>query len=165
MTAALAPSVAPIEDDLRGAEAPARSAVERRLDRHRADGAPFAVLAVEADDAERLRAAAAAGGADAGALPALEGAVRGAARPGDAVVREPGGRLWLVAPHLDAPGGRALAEQIAAAVAAAGAPHGAPLRASLGVAACPADGADADALLERAEERLFAAQAAGVPVV
>jgi len=70
-----------------------------------------------------------------------------------------------VAPHLDAPGGRALAEQIAAAVAAAGAPHGAPLRASLGVAACPADGADADALLERAEERLFAAQAAGVPVV
>jgi GGDEF domain-containing protein len=157
--AAFAP---PIEHALRRAEEPALVAVERRLDVHRRDGAPFAVLAVEADDAERLRAA---GGAEAEALGAFEAAVRGAVRPGDAVVREPGERLWVVAPGLDAPAARALAEARAAAAAAAAAPHGAPLRAVVGAAACPADGTDARALLDRADERLFAARAAGRPTV
>jgi two-component system cell cycle response regulator len=91
--------------------------------------------------------------------------VRGAVRPGDAVVREPGERLWVVAPGLDAPAARALAEALAAAAAAAAAPHGAPLRAVVGAAACPADGTDARALLDRADERLFAARAAGRPTV
>jgi|SRR5215218_2838277 len=156
--AALAP---PIEDALRGAEDPALAAVDRRLELHRRDGAPFALLAVEADDAERLHAA---GGADADALRALEAAVRAAVRAGDAVVRDGGERLWVLGPGRDAAAGRALAEVIAEAVAAAGAPHGAPLRAAIGVAACPADGTDARALVDRADERLFAARAAGRPV-
>ena len=89
--AALAPAVA---TDLAGAEEPWRAAIERRI----APPArrPFAVLAVEADDAERLLAA---GGADAAALVAFERAVRGAVGPGDAVVRERAGRLWVVAPR------------------------------------------------------------------
>jgi GGDEF domain-containing protein len=157
--AVLAP---PIGADLASAEEPWRAAVERRLDAHRRDGAPFALLAVEAGDAERLLAA---GGSDAAALDALEPAVRGAVRPGDAVVRERAGRLWVLAPGTDGEAARALAAHIAEAVAASAAPHGVPLEAAVGIAACPADGNDAGTLAARADERLFAARAAGVPVV
>jgi GGDEF domain-containing protein len=152
----------PVAADLASAEEPWRPAIESRLDAHRRDGRPFAVLAVEADDAERLAAAAPA---DTTALAALETALRGAARPGDAVVRERAGRLWVIAPALDPDGGRALAMQVADAIASAAAPHGAPLRAALGLASCPEDGTDAHALARRADERLFSARAAGVPLL
>ena len=151
----------PVADDLAAAEEPWRGAVERRLDAHRRDGATFALLVVEAADAERLLAA---GGADAEALEAVEPAVRGAVRPGDAVVRERAGRVWVVAPGADGDTARALAEAIAAAASQAAATHGAPLAVAAGVAACPADGIEAGDLGTRADERLFAAQAAGVPV-
>ena len=151
----------PVADDLAAAEEPWRAAVERRLDAHRRDGAAFALLVVEAADAERLLAA---GGADAGALDAVEPAVRGAVRPGDAVVRERAGRVWVVAPGADGDTARALAEAIAAAASQAAATHGAPLAVAAGVAACPAAGIEAGDLGTRADERLFAAQAAGVPV-
>jgi predicted signal transduction protein with EAL and GGDEF domain len=39
-----------------------------------------------------------------------------------------------------------------------------PLAIAIGVAASPADGVDADALTARADEALFAARAAGVPI-
>jgi GGDEF domain-containing protein len=152
----------PLAADLVAAEEPWRAAVERRLEAHRRDGADFALLVVEAADAERLLAA---GGADAEALDAVEPAVRGAARPGDAVVRERAGRVWVVAPGADGEAARALARDLAAAVAEAAAPHGRPLEVAVGVAACPADGAEASALGACADERLFAAHAAGVPVV
>jgi GGDEF domain-containing protein len=143
--------------DLADAEEPWRPAVERAL----SGGAPFALLAVEAADAERLLAA---GGADAAALAAVEPAVRGAVRAGDTVVRERPGRLWVVAPAPDAAAARPLAEAIVAAVAGAAAPHGVPLQAAAGIAAFPGDGDDAGALAACADERLFAAQAAGATV-
>jgi GGDEF domain-containing protein len=152
----------PVEDALRGAEEPWLVAVERLLAAHRRDGAAFAVLVVEAADAERLRAA---GGGEAAVLEPVEAAVRAAVRPGDPVVRERVGRLWIVAPGLDAGAARELAERLAAAIGAAAAPHGTPLAAAAGIATCPADGEDARALVDRADERLFAALAAGVPVV
>src|SRR4051812_10226460 len=157
--AVLAP---PIGADLASAEEPWRAAVERRLHAHRHDGAAFAPLVGEAADPERLLAA---GGADAAALDALEPAVRGAVRPGDAVVRERAGRVWVLAPGSGADDAMALAEQLAVAVAAAAAPHGAPLQAAVGIAACPADGDDGGELAARADERLYAALAAGVSVV
>ncbi len=147
----------PAAADLARAEEPWRPAVERAL----AGAAPFALLVVEAADAERLLAA---GGADAAAVAAVEPAVRGAARPGDTVVRERSGRLWVIAPAPDGAAARALAEAIAAAVSAAAAPHGVPLQAAAGVAAFPADGDDAGALAACADERLFAAQAEGATV-
>src|SRR5438046_32073 len=76
---------APLGIGLAGAEEPWREAIEGALDAHGRDGAPFAVLAVEVADAERLLAA---GGRDAAALVAFERGVRAAVRPGDAVVRE-----------------------------------------------------------------------------
>jgi GGDEF domain-containing protein len=152
----------PVEAALRDAEEPWLVATERLIGAHRRDGAPFAVLVVEAADGDRLLAAA---GGEASALDPVEAAVRGAVRPGDPVVRERAGRLWALAPGLDAAGARELAERLAGAIAATAAPHGTPLAASAGIAACPADGEDARTLVERADERLFAALAAGVVVV
>jgi GGDEF domain-containing protein len=73
--------------------------------------------------------------------------------------------MWVVAAELGSSGGRALAERLADAVAAAGTVRGVPLAVSIGIAAAPADGTDADALAAHADEALFAARAAGVPVV
>jgi hypothetical protein len=148
---------APAAADLAHAEEPWRQVIERALTAR----VPFALLAVEAAEAERLLAA---GGADAAAVAAVEPAVRAAVRPGDTVVRERPGRLWVVAPAPDAPAAHGLAEAIAQAVAGAAAPHGVPLPAAAGVAAFPADGEDAGALAACADERLFAAQAAGATV-
>src|SRR4051794_12124528 len=152
---------APLEVDLAGAEEPWRQAVERALAAHGRDGSPFAVLAVEAADAERLLAA---GGADAAALVAFERGVCAAVRPGDVVVRERAGRVWIVAPGLVADAARALAQRVAEAASGTAAPHGVPLAASAGVAVCPADGADAARLAARVDERLFGARAAGRPL-
>jgi GGDEF domain-containing protein len=88
-------------------------------------------------------------------------AVSGELRPGDVLGREADGRQWIVAVG----DGRDLAERVAAAVAARPPVRDAPLRVSIGVATSPADGTDADALAARADEALFAARAAGVPVV
>jgi hypothetical protein len=127
------------------------------------DGSAFALLAVEVDDAARLLAADPDGAAS--ALQRAEDAVRAELRPADVLGREDDGRLWVVAAQLGASGARALAERLADAVASAAAPHGAPLAICAGIAAAPADGTDVDALAAHADEALFAARAAGVPVV
>ena len=133
-------------------------AIERLV----ADGRPFALLALEVDDAPRLVTADA--DAATGALARVEQAVRGELRPGDVLGREDDGRLWIVAAELGAPGARALAERLADAVAAVPPLRGAPLTVSIGLAASPADGTDRDALTARADESLYAARAAGVPI-
>jgi GGDEF domain-containing protein len=131
-----------------------RAAIARLL----AAARPFAVLAVEAGDAARLATADADRAA--GALARMEEAVRGELRPGDVLGREDDGRLWVIAADLGGPGARAMAERLADAIAAAPV----PLAIAIGVAASPADGVDADALTARADEALFAARAAGVPI-
>jgi GGDEF domain-containing protein len=136
-----------------------RAAAARLL----ADGRGFALLALEVDDAARLLAADSE--AAAAALARAQDAVRGELRPGDVLGREGNGRMWVVAAELGSSGGRALAERLADAVAAAGTVRGAPLAVSIGIAAAPADGTDADALAAHADEALFAARATGVPVV
>jgi GGDEF domain-containing protein len=128
-----------------------------------ADGRGFALLAVEVDDVARLLAADADGAAD--ALARAEDAVRRELRPADVLGREQDGRLWVVAAGLAASGGRALAERLADAVAATATLGGSPLTISVGIAAAPTDGADVDALAAHADEALFSARAAGVPVV
>jgi GGDEF domain-containing protein len=140
----------------------ARGDWQAAVDRLAAGARPFALLAVEVDDASRLAAADAQAAAE--AVARVEQAVRGELRPGDVVGREEDGRLWLVAAELGATGARALAERLADAIAVLPPLKGAPLTVSIGVAACPAGGADRDALAAQAEESLYAARAAGVPI-
>jgi GGDEF domain-containing protein len=140
----------------------ARGDWEGAVERLAAGARPFALLAVEVDDAPRLAAADAPGAAE--ALARVERAVRDELRPGDVLGREEDGRLWIVAADLGATGARALAERLADAVAAVPPLRGAALTASIGVAASPAGGADRDELTARADESLYAARAAGVPI-
>jgi Diguanylate cyclase, GGDEF domain len=132
-------------------------------DRFLADGRGFALLALEFYDVARLLASDPGGAAS--ALARAQDAVRDELRPDDVLGREEDGRLWVVAAELGASGGRALAERLADAVAAAATLRGAPLAISIGLAAAPADGTDADALAAHADQALFTARAAGVPVV
>lgn len=140
-----------------------RAAVERRLERHAHDGSPFALLAVEADGLERLRAAHGPGQAD-DLLDALERALAGELRPADQLLREEPGRYWVTAPDTGPAVARLLAERLAEAVGSAAVHRGVPLTVSIGLATCPEDGDTADALSERADRGVFAARAAGTPV-
>jgi diguanylate cyclase (GGDEF)-like protein len=140
------------------------SAVERRLERHAHDGSPFALLAVEADGLERLLAAQGNGEVDQ-ILEALERALAAELRPADQLLRETPGRYWVTAPDTGPAVGRLLAERLAEAANAAAAHRGVPLTVSIGVATCPEDGEDAEALSGKADRAMFQARAAGTPVV
>ncbi len=140
----------------------ARGDWEAAVERLAAGARPFALVALEVDDAPRLAAADEQGAAE--ALAQVERAVRGELRPGDVLGREEGGRLWIVAAELGATGARALAERLADAVATVPPLRGAALTVSIGVAASPAGGADRDELTARADQSLYAARAAGVPI-
>jgi GGDEF domain-containing protein len=140
---------------------PWTAAVAERVRLHRRDGRPFMVLAVEADEAERLLAADHDGEA-ARALARAEEALRREVRGDDVVVRENPGRLWLVAPKVDPADARVFGERLAAAVTRSASLHGSPLTISIGIAVCPDDGTAAEALVAHADEGVFAARAAGV---
>jgi GGDEF domain-containing protein len=140
---------------------PWTAAVADRIRLQRRDGRPFMVLAVEADEAERLLAADHDGEA-ARALARAEEEMRREVRGDDVVVREHPGRLWLVAPKVDPADARVFAERLAAAVTLSASLHGSPLTISIGIAVCPDDATSAEALVAHADEGVFAARAAGV---
>jgi GGDEF domain-containing protein len=140
--------------------APWIAALERRLERQAQDGEPLAGLLVELDGIDRLLAAQ-AGSEVTTAVEAVERAVSGQLRPADALLRESLGRYWIVAPHTDRGAARGLADRLDAAVRASATHRGTPLTVSIGIAVSPADGTEAQALAELAEEDLFAARAHG----
>jgi GGDEF domain-containing protein len=138
------------------------TAISRRLERRETDGLPFAVFVVEIDDLDRLLAAE-AGREVALALEAAERGLTAELAPADLVVRERLGRWWLTSPDRDPATARDLGERVATAIANAQL-GGAPLGVSIGLAVCPDDGDTLDALAERADEAMFTARAAGVPL-
>lgn len=140
-----------------------RTTLERRLERHGRDGMPFALLLVELDDLHILLAAHEADEL-ATAIQGLERAIGGVLRPGDVLVREDPGRYWITLGDTDADAARALAQDIAAAVRAGVVLQGTGLTVSVGVSACPRDGTTLDPLAEHADEGVFLARAAGLPV-
>ena len=132
------------------------------VERLAAGARPFALARGRGRRRAAARGRRCAGAAE--ALAQVERAVRHELRPGDVLGREDDGRLWVVAADLGATGARALAERLADAVAAVPPLRGAPSSVSIGVAASPAGGADRDELTARADESLYAARAAGVPI-
>ncbi len=139
-------------------------AIERRLERHERDHAPFAVLVVELVDVERLRHTELPGEMSR-LMGLVENALSGELRPADSLTRESPGRYWLLAPETDSSAARARVERLASAVRDAAGHGGAPLEVAVGIAACPADGAQAAVLAAHAEVSLYAARASGKPVV
>jgi GGDEF domain-containing protein len=138
------------------------AAIARRLERREQDGLPFAVFVVEVDDLDRLLSSQ-TGREVAFALETAERGLTAELAPADLVVRERLGRWWLTSPDRDPASARDLGARVAAAIAHAEL-GGAPLSASIGLAACPSDGETLDALAGRADEGMFAARAAGVPL-
>ena len=134
--------------------------IGRRLERHRHDGSPFAVLLVEIVGIERLRQAEPPEELARLASQVEEALARGL-RPADSLTRESAGRYWLLAPQTDAAGGQLLAERIARAVRSSAGHRGAPLEVAVGIAVCPDDGRQASALAAHADVELYAARAAG----
>jgi GGDEF domain-containing protein len=141
-------------------DGPPGETVARAVEHHLVDGRPLAVLLVELDGADRLLAAQFGDEADT-AIAQAEAAIEALLRPGDTARREGPGRIWLTLPGTGPAGARALALRVGAGVARAAELRGAALRASVGVAMLGPDAPDAAALLDRAEESLFAARAAG----
>jgi GGDEF domain-containing protein len=68
-----------------------------------------------------------------------------------------------MSPDRDREAASDLARHVADAVAGA-VLGGAPLRASIGIAVCPDDGSDVDALAARADVGVFTARAGGLPI-
>jgi len=132
---------------------PVSAAIRQRASANR----PFAVLALEVDDLQRL-VASQRGREVAFALEAVDEAIRGELDPADTFVREHAGRSWV----LTGTAARALGERIGDAIARTAPVQGAPLTVSLGLASFPDDGEGAEDLMARADEGLFAARAAGV---
>jgi GGDEF domain-containing protein len=151
----------PVARDARADASGWEALIDRGLARHRRDGEDVALLLVEVDDVERLRALQSRG-AHARLMHSVEQAVGTELRSGDTVAAEAPGRCWVVAPDTDGPSARALAEAVALAVARDVEHRGTPLTVSVGLATCPADGTSASELVARADEGVFAARAAGV---
>jgi len=141
--------------------------LERHVDRAQREGGGLALLRVELVDGERLAASAAADPQpeDRGVpYGRLAQAIRRAIRRQDLVASDRQGRAWVIAPAVGRAGAIALAERIGAGVEHGEHWRGAPLAATIGFAVYGEDGRDAPTLIDRAEEAMLAASAAGVRI-
>jgi GGDEF domain-containing protein len=123
-------------------------------------GTPLSLLLVELEDAERLTAAEPAHEA-AATFGRFAQAVRSVARRQDILACESEARAWVIARDTTRSGARTLAERIVGAVREAHPWRGAPLTVNLGLAVYGEDGRGAAALIESAEQAMFAAAASG----
>lgn len=139
------------------------STLERHIDRCQREGGGLALLRVELVDGERVVASAPEGQAG---VPygRLAQAIRRAIRRQDLVASDHQGRAWVIAPGVGRAGAIALAERIGSGVEQGETWRGSPLAATIGFAVYGEDGRDAVALIERAEEAMLAAAAAGVRI-
>jgi Diguanylate cyclase, GGDEF domain len=137
--------------------------LERHIDRCQREGGGLALLRVELVDGERVAASAPEGEAH---VPygRLAQAIRRAIRRQDLVASDHQGRAWVIAPGVGRAGAIALAERIGAGVEQGESWRGAPLAATIGFAVYGEDGRDAAMLIDRAEEAMLAATAAGVRI-
>jgi hypothetical protein len=136
--------------------------LERHVDRAQREGGGLALLRVELVDGERLATAE----PDERGVPygRLAQAIRRAIRRQDLVASDRQGRAWVIAPAVGRAGAIALAERIGAGVEHGEHWRGAPLAATIGFAVYGEDGRDAVTLIDRAEEAMLAASAAGVRI-
>jgi hypothetical protein len=141
--------------------------LERHVDRAQREGGGLALLRVELVDGERLATAAAEPDeADDRGVPygRLAQAIRRAIRRQDLVASDRQGRAWVIAPAVGRAGAIALAERIGAGVEHGEHWRGAPLAATIGFSVYGEDGRDAATLIDRAEEAMLAASAAGMRI-
>jgi diguanylate cyclase (GGDEF)-like protein len=122
---------------------------------------PFALLLLDIDGLKRINDS---HGHPAGdrVLVQVAMSVRRAIRTVDVAARLGGDEFCVLAPEQDVKGAGILAERLAAAITSEVAgPGDGPVGISVGVAACPDHGEEADALVETADRAMYVAKAAG----
>jgi diguanylate cyclase (GGDEF)-like protein len=122
---------------------------------------PFALLLLDIDGLRRINDS---HGHQAGdrVLMQVAMSVRRAIRSVDLAARLDGDEFCVLAPVQDAQGAGVIAERLAAAVSGeVSAPGEPPVGVSVGVAACPEHGEEADVLVETADRAMYVAKAAG----
>jgi diguanylate cyclase (GGDEF)-like protein len=122
---------------------------------------PFALLMLDIDGLKRINDS---HGHPAGdrVLVQVAMSVRRAIRTVDVAARLGGDEFCVLAPEQDVKGAGILAERLAAAVTSEVAgPGDGPVGISVGVAACPEHGEEADVLVETADRAMYVAKAAG----
>ena len=132
-------------------------ALARELQRARRHDEPLAVALLDLDGFKAVNDTLGHAGGDQ-ALAEVANALRASVRASDEVFRWGGDEFVVVMPMLAPDAGHAAARRLAAAIRALDF-RGVRLDASLGLASYPEDGADADALLRRADDLMYAIKA------
>lgn len=139
-------------------------ALDDEIGRAERIGAPLSLLLAELEDADRMLVVEGTVGAES-MFGRFAQSVRSAVRRQDILASESDTRAWIIARDTGRIGAHALALRVASAVRESPAWRGAPLAVSVGVAVLGDDGRTPDALIDAAEEAMFAAQASGISVV
>jgi diguanylate cyclase (GGDEF)-like protein len=124
---------------------------------------PFSVLLMDVDGLKRINDA---HGHPAGdrLLMQVAMSLQRSVRTVDTVARLGGDEFCVLAPEQDVKSGPALAERLAAAIAEeVVTPDEPPASVSIGVAACPEHGEEAETLIDGADRAMYRAKAAGEP--
>jgi len=139
--------------------------MRRRLDQlietHRRYGHPFCLAVF---DVAGPAARNGDGGRAESALTVVGAALRDSVRLVDESFRLEEDALCVLAPNQNTVGGVQMSERLLTALAELEAAGGLPIEISAGVAACPEHGAEAEALLRKADEAMWRARAVGQPV-
>jgi diguanylate cyclase (GGDEF)-like protein len=130
------------------------------LAEHRRYGHRFALSVIDIDGLGRINDAY---GRDAGdrMLAAVAGVIRRQVRAVDQAFRLGGDEFAILSPHQDTAGLLPMADRIATMIEDAQASDGPRIAIAAGVVSCPEDGDESAALLERANEAIYAAKASG----
>ncbi|MCJ7712827.1 MAG: sensor domain-containing diguanylate cyclase, partial [Chloroflexi bacterium] len=141
-------------------------AFKDRLERSIASREPFGLVMIDLDEFSAVNNSLGHQVGDR-LLREIATAILGSARDSDAVFRYGGDEFVIILARSDPAGLAPVAERVAAAVAAAGGPgtpwaaEGLQIAASIGTAAFPADGIDAEAVLLAADRACFVAKRRG----
>lgn len=136
-------------------------ALEAELERARRTGAGLSLIVADLDSFKQLNDSHGHAAGDQ-ALRQVADAMRSSRRSWDAIARVGGEEFALLAPHTDEHGAYILAERVRTAIerSLARGPEG-PLTASFGIASHPGHGQSAEALLQAADQALYAAKRLG----
>ena len=138
--------------------------IEYLLEVHKRYGHPFGLLLLDIDGLKRVNDA---HGQQAGdrVLVQVAMSLRRSVRAVDTAARLGGDEFCVLAPEQDAAAAAIQAERLAAAAREEVlTPEAPPVTVSVGVVSCPRHGAEADALIERADQAMYRAKASGEPV-
>ncbi len=139
-----------------------RHRLDQLLEMHRRYGHPFGMVVIDVEGPGAKNGG--PGGGREMALTVVAAALRDSIRLVDETFRIEDDGICVLAPNQETIGGVQMAERLLAVLEQLDDLGGANIGISAGVVACPDHGADADGLLQEADEAMWRARAVGQPV-